>query len=304
MDYLFIVNPIAGGKDSTDAIRAAAASAFSGREDSYEIYVTKGPLDAEQEVRRRGALGRELRILSCGGDGTFNECANGAAGQSNLSVAPFPVGTGNDFCRMFGEEKKLYTDLPALLDGHLQPIDLIRVNARCSDCICSIGIDARIGTGVHRYTHLPFCRGKIAYVVSLIVELCRGLTQPMEISSGEFSVSGPMTLCCICNGQHYGGGFHPSLDARPDDGILDVFIVGKLSFFQLIRAFGRYISGRSDEVPELVTHLKTDRLSIRSPEELVINIDGEAQNARTAEISLLPHALNLIVPKGLTFFEH
>ena len=42
MKHLFIVNPTAGGKDSTSEVRAKVEEAFSTREGQYEIYVTRG----------------------------------------------------------------------------------------------------------------------------------------------------------------------------------------------------------------------------------------------------------------------
>ena len=105
MKHLFIVNPIAGGKDKSAEVRAKVESAFRTRADSYEVYVTKAPMDVVDKIRREAASGEELRVYACGGDGTFNECVNGAAGLANVAAAPFPTGTGNDFCRMFGAEK-------------------------------------------------------------------------------------------------------------------------------------------------------------------------------------------------------
>lgn len=303
MKYLFIVNPTAGGKDQTETIRQLAESSFSGREDSFEIYVTKSPRDATDEVRRRAKSGEELRIFACGGDGTFNECVNGAAGAENLAVAPFPSGTGNDFIRMFDDEKKLFTNLSAFFNGTVHKIDLIRANGYYSDCICSVGIDARIGAGVHRYTSLPFCKGKLAYIVSLVVELCKGLSQPMKISCGDYQMNGPVTLCCVCNGQHYGGGFHPAPDARPDDGILDIFIVGKLTLFQVIAAIGKYAKGQADDIPELITHLRSDCISIEADSPFLLNMDGEVQTTTKAKLQLVPQCLNLLIPDGLSFFN-
>ena len=40
MKHLFIVNPVAGGHDSTDAVSAQVAKAFSGRDEDFEIYTT------------------------------------------------------------------------------------------------------------------------------------------------------------------------------------------------------------------------------------------------------------------------
>ena len=130
MKHLFIVNPIAGGKDKSAEVRAKVESAFRTRADSYEVYVTKAPMDAVDKIRREAASGEELRVYACGGDGTFNECVNGAALLPNVAVCPFPTGTGNDFCRTFGAEQELFRDLDAILDGDVHPIDLIDCNGR------------------------------------------------------------------------------------------------------------------------------------------------------------------------------
>ena len=41
MKHLFIVNPTAGGKDSTSEVRAKVEEAFSTREGQYEIYARR-----------------------------------------------------------------------------------------------------------------------------------------------------------------------------------------------------------------------------------------------------------------------
>ena len=107
MKHLFIVNPTAGGKDSTSEVRAKVEEAFSTHEGQYEIYVTRAPLDATEKIKSEASTGEHIRAYACGGDGTFNECISGAVGCENVAVAPFPTGTGNDFCRMFGDEMDL-----------------------------------------------------------------------------------------------------------------------------------------------------------------------------------------------------
>lgn len=304
MKFLFVVNPIAGGSDHTQQIMEMAESAFKNRpDDEYEIYITKAPLDATREIAERAEAGDHLYVLSCGGDGTFNECCNGAAGHENIAVAPFPVGTGNDFCRMFGEQKDLYLDLPAILDGSSHKIDLARVNERYCACIASVGFDARIGTNVHNYSKLPFCKGPGAYIASLVVETFKGMTRNVKITCGEFSYNGPMTLCAVCNGRHYGGGFNPVKDARPDDGILDIVLVKKISLPVFLLNVGKYKNGMADKLPQYFTHLRADHITFEFDEESVINCDGETFYSKAAEINLHHNCMNLIVPKGLTFFN-
>ena len=304
MKHLFIVNPAAGGSDKTELVRAKVVSAFAQRpDDEVEIYVTKAPLDATDRIRAEAESGKELRVYACGGDGTFNECAAGVLGFPNAAVCPYPTGTGNDFCRMFGDEKDLFRDLDALVAGTVHPIDAIDVNGRCSVNICSAGIDARIGTNVHKYTALPLIGGAAGYVVSAAVEMFRGIAQPMRISAGEYAAEGEFTLVCVCNGRFYGGGFNPTLDARPDDGSLDILIAKKVNVLQFAALIGKYASGRAAELTQLVTHLQGREITIEFDGESVINLDGEAYFTDKAVMRLLPGAVRLIVPKGMRFFD-
>ena len=303
MKHLFIVNPKAGGKDKSIAVSRAVRAAFENRQGEYEIYVTKGPMDAVQKIREEASNEAQLRVYACGGDGTFNECVCGAALLENVAVAPFPTGTGNDFCRMFGAEKDLFRDLNALLDGTEHPIDLIDCNGRWSANICSVGIDARIGTEVHKYSRFPIIGGAGGYVVSTLVNVFKGINRPMRVNAKGYVSEGPHALVCACNGRFYGGGFNPSQDARPDDGELDFFIVPDVKLFTLACYIGRYAKGKADRYPNIITHLKGDSLHIDFEEENVINIDGEAMYAKSVDMKLVPRALRLIVPKGMRFFE-
>ena len=303
MKHLFIVNPKAGGKDKSIAVSRAVRAAFENRQGEYEIYVTKGPMDAAQKIRGEASNEAPLRVYACGGDGTFNECVCGAALLENVAAAPFPTGTGNDFCRMFGAEKDLFRDLNALLDGTEHPIDLIDCNGRWSANICSVGIDARIGTEVHKYSSLPVIGGAGGYVVSTLVNVFKGISRPMRVSAKGYVSEGPHALVCACNGRFYGGGFNPSPYARPDDGELDFFIVPDVKLFTLACYIGRYAKGEADRCPNIIKHLKGDSLHIDFEEENVINIDGEAMYAKSVDMKLVPRALRLIVPKGMRFFE-
>lgn len=125
MKHLFIVNPVAGGKDRREYVAEQARLALEGSEDAYELYVTTAPMDACAKIAAEAASGEELRVYACGGDGTLNECVNGAAGRSNVAVTHFPCGTGNDFIKMFGEEKTRFSDLADLVHGEVRPFDII-----------------------------------------------------------------------------------------------------------------------------------------------------------------------------------
>jgi len=303
MKHLFIVNPVAGGHDNTEAVRAAVEAAFArGREGDWEVYTTKAPMDACDKIVAEAAGGEELRVYACGGDGTLNECVCGAAGRANVAVTHYPCGTGNDFVRCFGADKDRFFDLEALLDGEARRLDVIDCNGRYSINICSVGIDARIGTDVHKYSELPVLGGKMAYVTSTAVNLVKGVRQPLRVICDGKLYHGDMSLICACNGSYYGGGFHPVPEARPDDGVLDFLIVRGVSRLGFVRLIGAYSKGKYAEMPTVITHVRGERIEIESDTELAVNVDGELIFGKKVTMQLIPGGVNFIVPKNMAFF--
>jgi YegS/Rv2252/BmrU family lipid kinase len=306
MKHLFIVNPAAGRKNQTDFVVKSVKTAFSGRDgEEFEIYVTKAPRDAESVIRAR-ALSTDagaLRVYACGGDGTLNECVNGAAGLKNVSVTHFPCGTGNDFIKTFGGDRSLFFEMDRLIDGFTRPIDIISAAGRCSINICSVGIDARIGVNVHKYSGIPLIGGAFGYIVSTAAEFLKGVSRPMRVRCGAWGYSGEVALVCVCNGRFYGGGFKPVPDAMPDDGVLDVIIVPKISRLDFIRIIGDYARGRAYKHPDKIIRLREDSVSVTAKEDFIINFDGEAVYGAAAHFELIPGGLSFCFPRGLTFFK-
>lgn len=304
MKHLFVVNPKAGGKDKTEYVREKAAECFDGREAEYEVYTTKAPLDARDEVVRQARLYERLRVYACGGDGTLNECACGVSEAENAQLTVFPTGTGNDFIRMFGSEASRFYDLRELVGGEARPVDLMYCNGRACLNICSVGIDARIGVDVHKYSSLPLVGGATGYVVSTLVNLIKGIRQHARVYCAGRVYDGDLTLACACNGRFYGGGFNPVPEARPDDGLIDFLLVPGVSRASFIRLVGQYAKGRYAAYPELIRHMRAGRMEIESQREIVINVDGEAMYAKRIEITVKPGALEFIFPSQMAFFEN
>ena len=60
-----------------------------------------------------------------------------------------------------------------------------------------------------------------------------GISRPVRVEMGGQIFDGPSALLCVCNGRYYGGGFLPVPEAMPDDGVLDMLYVNKVSLHQL-----------------------------------------------------------------------
>ena len=308
MKHLFIVNPVAGKQKPEDKLRLINEAidrlpAEQRERDSFDIYVTEAPMDACRHIRETAADGAELRVYACGGDGTLNECVNGAAGLPNAAVTHFPCGTGNDFIKMFGKDKDRFFDLTELINGEVRPIDVIKCNGRYSVNICSMGLDARVGTDVHKYSDMPLVSGPAGYVVSLVANYIKGITTTMTARTEGLTCGPELNLVCVCNGRFYGGGFNPTNDARPDDGLMDVLIVSGVSRLTIVRALLSYAKGKYRSLPQYITFVRTRHLEIDAAESEVINVDGEAEYGSHVVFDLIPGGVNFIFPKGLAFFD-
>lgn len=295
MKHVFILNPAAGKSDQTPRFSQDIERICGARGLDYEICVSKAPGDCRALARKACETGQEVRLYACGGDGTLNECVNGAVGHANVAVTHFPCGTGNDFIKMFGEEKERFFDLAELVRGEVRPLDVMECCGRYAINICSVGIDARIGTEVHQYHD--------SYVLSAVANLFKGIAQPLTVRGCGMEYSGGTSLICACNGRFYGGGFNPIPDSMPDNGKLEFLVVRDVSRLTFIRLVGKYAKGRYRELENLITHLEGDHLEIDSETELVVNIDGEALWSKHVNFDLIPGGVNFLVPANMAFFH-
>lgn len=308
MKHLFIVNPVAGKQKPEDKLRLINEAidrlpAEKRGADEFEIYVTASPMDACGHIKESAKGEKELRVYACGGDGTLNECVNGAAGLPNVAVTHFPCGTGNDFIKMFGKDKDRFFDLTELINGEVRPIDVIKCNGRYSVNICSMGLDARIGTDVHKYCGMPVIGGAAGYVVSLVVNYVKGIKTTMTAKAEGLTCGPELNLVCVCNGRFYGGGFNPTNDARPDDGYMDVLIASGVSRLTLVGVLMSYATAKYKSCPQYITFVRTRHLEIDTAEEEVINVDGEAEYGKHIEFDLIPGGVNFIFPRDMAFFD-
>lgn len=302
MKHLFIMNPAAGKIDCTAEFSAKINALFAARSDAFEIYVSQKPGDCTAYTRAACACGEALRIYACGGDGTLNEVVNGAVGFPNAAVTHYPGGSGNDFIKIFSEPSAFFS-LERLLDSEEHEFDLIQVGeSHYALNICSIGLDARIGTQISTYKRLPLVNGKGAYILSTIVNVIRGIHAPyiVELEEGE-RFDGKHTLICIANGRFYGGSFNPVPQAEPDDGLLELLLVKAVSRLTVPRVIGKYQSGRFSELPELITHRRTKSVTIHCQKPSAVNFDGELLMDSDITFRLAEEKIRFFYPAGLTW---
>ncbi len=300
MKHLFIINPAAGSINRTVSYCEKIHALCRDRGLDYTVRVSTQPGECRTFAREAAQSGEEYRIYSCGGDGTLNEVVSGAAGYDNVAVTMFSAGSGNDFAKLFSEPDA-FRNLERLLDAQEATFDLIRCNDALALNICSVGLDARIGTDVANYKRIPLLSGFRAYAASTVVNVVRGIAEHYVVEIEGERIDGRQTMVCVCNGRFYGGGFNPVPEADPCDGLLDVLVIKEVSRLQVAQVIGKYKAGRYAELPHLARYFKTDRVKIICDKPTSINLDGELRTATEMEFSVAPEKLRFFYPKQLTY---
>lgn len=306
MKHLFIVNPAAGKKNRSSVIADAVARLGLG---GSEIYVTACPKDAVREVSDRLKKANDfIRIYACGGDGTLNEVITGVylSGYRRCAVASVPTGSGNDFIKMFdGFSASDFRDLAALTAGEYRPIDLMLVTdtgtGTVYPCVnlVSAGFDAAVADGMGKYRRV--FGGNTAYNLSLIECLVSQTKNRYTLKcDGEelFPSERDFLFALGGNGQYYGGGYKAAPKALPDDGLIDFVCVDTVSRLKFISLVGKYRRGEHiDTMRDIVTFRRCRSFRICAGKRIPVNVDGEIILMTDPEITVLPGAINIILPK-------
>ena len=299
MKHVFIINPSAGKKKSTILLERQIQTLKL----PCEIIYTKQAGDARRIAREAAESGREVRIYACGGDGTLNEVVNGAAGYDNAAITNVPIGTGNDFLKIFGKDcRARFSDLEALSKGPQAAMDLIDCNGLLGIDIVCTGLDARVAADKDWYNRFPLVSGIGAYAISAVANvLFKSIAVPTVVDCGDLHYEGETALVCVCSGRYYGGGFMPVGDNRPDDGVLETLVIPRVSRFTFFRLVGKYAKGKYRDYPELIYHRRGNGATVRGQRELVAVVDGEPVRAKELVIRLSDKRVNFFYPEGMCY---
>ena len=302
MKHLFIVNPVAGGKDRHEYVAEQARLALEGSADAYEVYITTAPMDACAKIKAEAASGEELRVYACGGDGTVNEIANGIAGFPNAAMTCIPIGTGNDFLKNFGKDAEpLFLDAENLWNGDVTPLDLIDCNGKYCLTIACTGIDARIAESVHEFGASPMLSGRGSYLASVAVNfLFRKIGRRWRVTLDDEVIEDTFALVSMCNGRYYGGGSTPVPEARMTDGVLHTVLVKNVSKARFATLFPDYSAGNYKKLPQDIIRVSTAKLvRIEALEgDLTTCLDGESMHSQCVTLKLADKKVNFFAPKG------
>lgn len=107
-----------------------------------------------------------------------------------------------------------------------------------------------------------------------------------------------LLLCSLAQGNYVGGKFKAAPKSKNDDGLIDICLVKCMSFAHLGMIMGKYTAGHHLDKPNRVfIYKQAKEVSIDAPKEIDICVDGEMIKGQHFDVSIVPNAIKLVLPK-------
>jgi len=307
--WLVVVNPNAGSrKGEKDWPKIAGHLDENGF--IYEAVFTEKRNHAIQITT--SALEKGYRkIIVVGGDGTLNEVVNGIFRQQNCKttdvvIGMIPMGTGNDWGRMYGIPKKYKKAIKVIKKGYRFTQDVGYVTFQDEQGeqdryfinVSGMGYDALVA---HK-TNAMKDKGRggtMAYMLNIFTGLFQYKNTHFDIAvDGEEVFSGKVLSMNLGICKYNGGGLMQVPEAIPDDGLLDVTVIKAISKFKIIKNVAKLYDGSFIKLKFVNTYrAKTCRIVSRPHGIVMLEADGESLGHSPLEFSVLTKAATLIIPE-------
>ncbi|MCR4911795.1 MAG: hypothetical protein K5925_04660 [Bacilli bacterium] len=316
MKHLIILNAKAGAFKDLDAFKKEVDEKFKGLD--YELYFTPGPRAVIPYLHEYLTKNKDkVRVYACGGDGTVHEVVNGLIGHPNAELAVLAVGTGNDFVKIYSEEKdwdnivtnktgeNRFKDFSKLINGTVVEIDISKVTGPSlpepwySNNVVNFGFDAIVGAKGNENKS----KGKKnPYGPAAIIPAIMGgrFNKIIVKADGEQLDKKRMLLASLAQGQWVGGQYHASPKSDNTDGLIDVVVLKCMSLARLmIQYFGPYTKGEhlsNEKLLKRIVYRKAKVVEMNSAKPFDICVDGEILKGTEFKVEVMPKALKFVVP--------
>ncbi len=302
-EWMVVVNPNAGkGRGEKDWKRIA------GLLDQQEIChtpvftVSKGhAIHLTQDYILRGYR----NFIVVGGDGTLNEVVNGvftqqACHSTDITLAIIAVGTGNDWCKMYGIPSDYKGAVRIIREGKtiLQDAGLTeyyvgsRQESRYFLNIAGLGFDAAVVRRTNRQKDRGR-KGKALYLINLLNSLLFYKPTRTELEIDGWKLSEDVFTISIGIGRFSGGGMMQTPRAVPSDGLFDITLVKKIGKVDLILSLKKLYDGSILEHPK-IQGFTGKIIRIESIPSIHLEADGETLGHSPIQFRIIPASINIV----------
>ncbi|MBQ9310448.1 MAG: NAD(+)/NADH kinase [Bacteroidales bacterium] len=281
--YVFIVNPVSGGKDKS-ALAGMIARRFGSGSIRYTEYASHAALlaaEADCDV-----------VVAVGGDGTVNEVASALAG-THKALGIIPCGSGDGLALHLGMSRRWSRALEQLQGASVARMDYGLMNGRKFFCTTGVGFDAKVGMDFSKSSH----RGLMSYVSLSARDWFSYEPEHYRISvDGQDAWEGKAVMITVGNAAQWGNNAKICGGASVLDGKLDITIVTPFSTFAFPVLISRLMLGKVRGCDNTVC-LNGKRIVIKRDSAGPAHFDGEPVNeGRRIEIEIVPSSLNVLIP--------
>lgn len=302
--WLIIVNPNAGarkgGKDWPQISKYLSEAKLP------HLCVLTEHRDHANRIAREFIEQGFRKIAVVGGDGTMNEAVNGifmqqAVLSSKITLGMIPVGTGNDWSRMFGIPFNYKGAVDILKKGNtfLQDVGKVQYykkelsQVRYFMNIAGMGYDALVAKKAN-LTKEKGRGGPLSYFLSIFTGLVQYQFIETVIEIDEQQVfKGEIFSMNVGICKYSGGGMIQVPFAIPDDGLFDITLIRKAPKWLVIRYANKLYDGTLVNL-DFVSTYKGKSVRIRSTEKLYLEADGESLGTSPFVYEILPKSLKIV----------
>ncbi len=285
MKYIFIVNPISGGKSKTKLIQYLNEFCLSNRLD----FVVKHTQYAghAKEIAKQYFDSEYTVVIAVGGDGTVNEVASSLIG-SRCIFHVIPCGSGNGFAR----HNRILLDYKENLSAMLglttfKYVDTCFLNDIPFFNVSGIGFDAYIS---QKFSEIKG-RGFINYIRAVIMYYRKESDHRVVLKLDEREISGNAFFISFANTSQFGNNVHIAPEACNDDGLVDVVVVTKIPIYLMpLVAFSLFTKKKINS--RYVKYYRTNMIGV-SCEPISVHVDGEPLGETCSYIKVVVNPLSL-----------
>lgn len=238
-------------------------------------------------------------IMAVGGDGTVNEIVNGFFENGKLIekdavLLIFSQGTGSDYVKSLGLDKKIETVIDVYNRYERKWVDLGKIKYHNFDKkkveryfvnTADVGIGGETVEYVNRAS--KFMGGILTYLFGAVRTLIKYENKVMKLNIDKKLVKNSLTNSVMVSlGKYFAGGMPIAPEAEIDDGYFDILILGDLSKSETLLNLYKAYQGTHLDYPK-IDYLKGKDVKIESKERVLIDIDGESAGTLPAEFTIL-----------------
>lgn len=287
----FVVNPVSGVRGDRKSVAGLIEETLRCAGQEFDVVYTHCRGDGVRLAQEASIQGYGI-VAAVGGDGTVNEVGQGLMGSA-AALAVIPAGSGNGFARNFNIPLDQREAVRLLLSPHVITIDAGKINNRYFFNVAGIGLDAAISQS---FEHAG-TRGRLTYFLIGAKTFFTYEPVPVKIKHEGREVNPKPLLVSIANAPQYGSGAVIAPQAKPDDGLLDVCIIDKLTLWKAAANIYRLFNGTIDQMKGYHS-FQTNSLTIERPGPGPIHADGDShQEEALLKIGVLPGRLRVVTGK-------